>query len=198
MRAHTTILDVMAPLRRFHPSRLVRLGLVLCVLAAFLAASTGVRLVSISNNKDKREWFPCINHNCGCLDAVMCRTACCCFKPAPAAAKKKSCCDDELLVDAPAPKDESSCCSSEVPQEKSCCADDSEQPITKTATVRLTWQSAHCAGTSTSTLHKIVVHLTPFRTVAVAFFAPCRVVAAPPPTVPESLSLPPDVPPPRS
>jgi|GEM_PF-2851114 len=188
----------MAVSRRFHPSRLARLGLVLFVLTAFFAASTGVRLVSISSNKDKREWFPCINHNCGCLDAVMCRTACCCFKPAPAAAKKKSCCDEELLVDAPAAKDASSCCSGEAAQEKSCCDSDNPETAAETATVRLTWQSAHCAGTSSSTLHKIVVYFTPFRTVAVAFLVPCSMVVAPPAAVPESLSFRPDVPPPRS
>lgn len=51
----------------------------LLTIGCYLLATVNVPLPALSALEDSD--FPCRNHGCGCLDAVMCRTRCCCIKP---------------------------------------------------------------------------------------------------------------------
>ena len=42
-------------------------------------SSHGTQLVSFSAILLNQEWYPCIDHQCGCESAKQCRTECCCF-----------------------------------------------------------------------------------------------------------------------
>lgn len=52
----------------------------LLTIGCYLLATVNVPLPALSALEDSD--FPCRDHGCGCLDAVMCRTRCCCIKPA--------------------------------------------------------------------------------------------------------------------
>ena len=49
-------------------------------LVGFLAATVGAPVVvRVSNDKDRSQPYPCMNHPCGCRTAEACWRGCCCF-----------------------------------------------------------------------------------------------------------------------
>jgi len=62
------------------------------VLVAALMALTLRLPVPQAVDKPSDEDFPCKHHACGCVDAVMCRTACCCFKTTKDVVEPRSSC----------------------------------------------------------------------------------------------------------
>jgi len=75
------------------------------LIVIFWAGAVGLPVPQIGMSLGDED-FPCRGHNCGCLDAEMCRTNCCCFPEFSAAAKAKttethSCCSAKKAKDEP-------------------------------------------------------------------------------------------------
>lgn len=97
--------------KRNHTHGLARriCGGILCVV--FACAVIGIPIpVSPQGMLVSDEDFPCRDHNCGCLNAEMCRTSCCCAIPSVDAEIAESCCKggSEDCSDAPGACEEAS------------------------------------------------------------------------------------------
>jgi hypothetical protein len=176
---------------------ILRLPLALLLTAAVWLASVGVTAIRLETPAtgplDAREWFPCIDHGCGCQSAEMCRTACCCRPVAlPAARAQKA---------PPAATASSTCCASSGGSTPA-PADRGESTLKPVRAERahgsapIILRSARCSGRQLLLSFGVLHWLAPGNTLD-TWLRPTSRSVLPAPAALTSLSLALDPPPPR-
>lgn len=184
--------------RRWFPICLHRAS-VAVLAGAVLFASLGLRMVPTTSpigRAESDEWYPCKDHHCGCVSALMCQTHCCCF-PASKLTDNRSECASAFPADKATQHDASesqprSCCVAKRDASPPECSSDSNA-----SSYSLVVQSPACSGESSKITASSQFWIAPvianLEFTSAPGFKPWSVLK----DSPSSADLTPDPPPPR-